>query len=51
MWRTLGPATDLDIRATLIEQHSPPDILVHGLVTPDDVDKLFDMLVFLPADI
>ncbi|THU98704.1 hypothetical protein K435DRAFT_660495 [Dendrothele bispora CBS 962.96] len=38
-----GPATDLDIRATLIEQHSPPDILVHGLVTPDDVDKLFDI--------
>ncbi|KAF5345063.1 hypothetical protein D9758_010418 [Tetrapyrgos nigripes] len=38
-----GPATDLDIRATIIEQHSPPDILVHGLVTPDDVDKLFDI--------
>lgn len=40
-----GPATDLDIRATLIEQHSPPEILVHGLVTPDDVDKLFEMSV------
>ncbi|KAG7085553.1 hypothetical protein E1B28_003110 [Marasmius oreades] len=38
-----GPATDLDIRATLIEQHSPPEILVHGLVTPDDVDRLFDI--------
>lgn len=38
-----GPATDLKIRATLIEQHSPPDILVHGLVTPEDVDKLFDL--------
>ncbi|KAH7879353.1 fungal-specific transcription factor domain-containing protein [Lentinula edodes] len=38
-----GPATDLDIRATLIEQHSPPEILVHGLVTPDDVDKLFEI--------
>ncbi|KAG5643990.1 hypothetical protein DXG03_009280 [Asterophora parasitica] len=36
-----GPATDLGIRATLIEQHSPPEILVHGLVTPEDVDKLF----------
>ncbi|KAL0066966.1 hypothetical protein AAF712_005955 [Marasmius tenuissimus] len=38
-----GPATDLDIRATLIEQHSPPEILVHGLVTPDDVDHLFEI--------
>lgn len=38
-----GPATDLDIRAMLIEQHSPPEILVHGLVTPDEVDKLFEI--------
>ncbi|KAF9267092.1 hypothetical protein L218DRAFT_955568 [Marasmius fiardii PR-910] len=38
-----GPATDLDIRATLIEQHSPPEILVHGLVTPDDVERLFEI--------
>lgn len=40
-----GPATDLGIRATLIEQHSPPEILVHGLVKPEDVDKLFEMYV------
>jgi hypothetical protein len=40
-----GPATDLGIRATLIEQHSPPEILVHGLVTPEDVEKLFEMYV------
>ena len=38
-----GPATDLGMRASLIERHSAPEILVHGLVTPDDVDKLFDM--------
>ncbi|KAF8804042.1 hypothetical protein BYT27DRAFT_7194756 [Phlegmacium glaucopus] len=38
-----GPATDLGIRATLIEQHSPPEILVHGLVKPEDVDKLFEI--------
>jgi hypothetical protein len=38
-----GPATDLNIRANLIEQHSPPEILVHGLVTPDDVDRLFEI--------
>ncbi|KAG6809261.1 hypothetical protein H0H92_000968 [Tricholoma furcatifolium] len=37
------PATDLGIRATLIEQHSPPEILVHGLVTPGDVDTLFEI--------
>jgi len=29
----------------LIEQHSPPEILVHGLVNPDDVQKLFNMCV------
>ncbi|KAI0084549.1 hypothetical protein BDY19DRAFT_970897 [Irpex rosettiformis] len=38
-----GPAYDLGMRANLIEQHSPPDILVHGLVTPEDVDKLFEI--------
>ncbi|KAL0948305.1 hypothetical protein HGRIS_010897 [Hohenbuehelia grisea] len=38
-----GPATDLAARANLIERHSPPEILVHGLVTPEDVDKLFDI--------
>lgn len=36
-----GPATDLGLRATMLEQHSPPDILVHSLVTPEDVEKLF----------
>lgn len=40
-----GPATDLGMRAMLIEQHSPPEILVHGLVAPEDVDKLFEMCV------
>lgn len=39
----LGPATNLDIRAMMIEQHSPPEILVHGLVSPKDIEKLFDM--------
>ncbi|EGO18461.1 hypothetical protein SERLADRAFT_481133 [Serpula lacrymans var. lacrymans S7.9] len=38
-----GPATDLNIRKSLIEQHSPPDILVHNLVTGSDVDKLFEI--------
>jgi hypothetical protein len=41
----LGPAYDLNRRAMLIEQHSPPEILVHGLVNPDDVQNLFDMYV------
>lgn len=31
----------------LIEQHSPPEILVHGLVTPEEVDKLFEMYVLV----
>jgi hypothetical protein len=39
----VGPATDLGIRATLIEQHSAPEILVHGLVKPEDVEKLFQI--------
>ncbi|KAJ7140019.1 fungal-specific transcription factor domain-containing protein [Mycena crocata] len=38
-----GPATDLGQRAQLIEQHSPPEILIHGLVVPEDVDKLFEI--------
>ncbi|CAK5274670.1 unnamed protein product, partial [Mycena citricolor] len=38
-----GPATDLDKRAQLIEQHSPPEILIHGLVVPEDVDRLFEI--------
>ncbi|EPS93162.1 hypothetical protein FOMPIDRAFT_63796 [Fomitopsis schrenkii] len=38
-----GPAYNLNIRASLIENHSPPEIIIHGLVTPDDVDKLFDI--------
>ncbi|KAL6303631.1 hypothetical protein BKA93DRAFT_853541 [Sparassis latifolia] len=36
-----GPAYDLGIRASLIQSHSPPEILVHGLVTPSDVEELF----------
>lgn len=50
MWRlisricaVIGPATDLRIRQRLLEQTSPPEILVHGLVTPDDVEKLFEI--------
>ncbi|KAL0571546.1 hypothetical protein V5O48_010422 [Marasmius crinis-equi] len=38
-----GPANELDIRTTFIDQHSPPEILVHGLVTPGDVVCLFDI--------
>jgi len=38
-----GAATDLSLRASLIEQHTPPEILVHGLVTPTDVEKLFSI--------
>jgi hypothetical protein len=38
-----GPATDLSMRAKLIDQHALPDIIVHNLVTPQEVDKLFEM--------
>ncbi|KAG5721547.1 Protein priB [Termitomyces sp. T112] len=36
-----GPAPDLNISATSIERHNLPQILVHGVVTPEDVDDLF----------
>ncbi|KAH9942813.1 hypothetical protein B0H21DRAFT_695974 [Amylocystis lapponica] len=36
-----GPVHDLAMRANLIQDHSPPEILVYGLVTPDDVEGLF----------
>jgi len=38
-----GPALNLSLRKSLIHKTSPPDILVHKLVTPDDVEMLFDM--------
>lgn len=38
-----GPASDLEVRKTLIERHSPPEILVHGLVSAEDVERLFEM--------
>ena len=38
-----GPALNLSLRKSLIDKTSPPDILVHKLVTPDDVEKMFDM--------
>ena len=38
-----GPALNLSLRKSFIDKTSPPDILVHKLVTPDDVEKLFDM--------
>jgi len=39
----LGPANNLSIRKSLIEKHNPPDIVLHGLVTAGDVEKLFEM--------
>ncbi|KAI5120043.1 hypothetical protein M0805_000293 [Coniferiporia weirii] len=38
-----GPATDLGVRKALIERHSPPEILVHGLVNAEDVERLFEI--------
>ncbi|KAJ7599512.1 hypothetical protein C8J56DRAFT_916834 [Mycena floridula] len=36
-----GPANNPGIYDMLPDQSSPPDILLHGLVTTDDVDSLF----------
>ncbi|KAJ7124189.1 hypothetical protein C8R44DRAFT_980593 [Mycena epipterygia] len=38
-----GPVTDLVMRAQLIEPQGPPEILIHGVVIPEDVDKLFEI--------
>jgi hypothetical protein len=38
----LGLAANLDLRAALLV-NQPPEIMVHGLVTPEDVDNLFKM--------
>lgn len=38
----IGPASNLNSRKTLVEQHTP-EIVIHGLVNKNDVEKLFDM--------
>ncbi|KAJ7140810.1 hypothetical protein C8R44DRAFT_846820 [Mycena epipterygia] len=43
------PGTDLGMRAQLIEQRNPPEILIHGLVVPENVDKLFEIVRHLLA--
>lgn len=37
-----GPASNLNIRKNLVEQHTP-EIILHGLVNNTDVEKLFDI--------
>jgi len=38
----VGPASNLNSRKMLVEQHTP-EIVIHGLVNNNDVEKLFDM--------
>ena len=38
-----GPSSNLDLRRLIIERQAAPDILLSGLVTNEDVPKLFDM--------
>ena len=47
MYTEPAAATDFIIPETLLEENKIPDIVLHGLVTPDDVDKLFAMYVFI----
>ena len=49
-WRCLdggtpGPQADLRLRRLIVERQAAPDILVSGLVTPEDVAALFEMCV------
>ena len=40
-----GPSANLDLRRLIIERQAAPDILLSGLITYDDVGKLFDLFV------
>lgn len=45
-----GPQSQLNLRSALLGQR-PPEILVHGIVTPQDVDHLFKMCVSCPISL
>ncbi|TCD60645.1 hypothetical protein EIP91_009746 [Steccherinum ochraceum] len=38
-----GPSTNLELRRLIVERQAAPEILLSGLVTHDDVGKLFDI--------
>ncbi|RPD77310.1 hypothetical protein L226DRAFT_459877 [Lentinus tigrinus ALCF2SS1-7] len=38
-----GPQNNLQLRRLIVERQSPPDILLSGLITPDDVTVLFEI--------
>jgi hypothetical protein len=39
----LGPYTDLNLRRIVIEREAVPDILLSGLITPQEARELFDL--------
>lgn len=39
----LGPAANLGLRKIIIERRNVPEILASGLITPAEVDKLFNI--------
>ena len=41
-----GPQANLQLRRLIVERQAAPDILLSGLVTPEDVTALFEMCVF-----
>ncbi|KAI0087537.1 hypothetical protein BDY19DRAFT_994860 [Irpex rosettiformis] len=38
-----GPSSNLDLRRLIVERQAAPDILLSGLITNEDVGKLFDI--------
>ena len=40
-----GPHANLQLRRLIVERQAAPDILLSGLVTPEDVTILFEMYV------
>lgn len=41
--RSAGPHANLQLRRLIVERQAAPDILLSGLVTPEDVTALFEM--------
>ncbi|KAI0772374.1 hypothetical protein BD413DRAFT_603880 [Trametes elegans] len=43
-----GSYTNLELRRLIVERQAAPEILLSGLVTPEDVQALFDMQAIIP---
>jgi hypothetical protein len=42
-WDKSGPYTDLNLRRIVVEREAVPEILISGLISPQEARDLFDM--------